>query len=150
MKKIAIFTLCLSFCLTACKKDDYAETDEQLILDYIADKNLNAQSTEEGVYYVIESEGTGERPNSSSEVEVHYEGFLLNGTKFDSSIDRGETLIISLSNVISGWQIGIPLFKEGGRGTLLIPSRYAYGSNGQGQIPANAVLVFDIDLRDVR
>lgn len=150
MKKIAIFTLCLSFCLTACKKDDYAETDEQLIQDYIAANNLDAESTEEGVYYVIESEGTGERPTSSSTVEVHYEGFLLNGTKFDSSIDRGETLIISLNNVIAGWRIGIPLFKEGGRGTLIIPSRYAYGANGQGTIPSNSVLIFDIDLRDVQ
>ncbi len=155
MKKITIFVLCFSFCLTACQKDeDYTEIDDQLIKDYIAANNLTAQSTEEGIYYIIESEGTGDRPESNSSVTVHYEGFLLDGdnlgTKFDSSYDRGMPSTFSLNGVIAGWQIGIPLFKEGGRGTLLIPSRYAYGSSSQGGIPSNSVLLFNVELIDVQ
>jgi len=151
MKNILFVLVCLSMCFVACKKDkDYTEIDEQLIQDYIADNNLIAESTEEGIYYIIESEGTGTQAVTGSTVKVHYEGFLLNGNKFDSSYDRGVPSTFSLNNVILGWQIGIPLFREGGRGTLLIPSRYAYGNDSpSGAIPSNSVLLFNIELIDV-
>ncbi len=140
-------------CFVACKKDDtnYAEVDEQLIQDYIAENNLTTQVTDEGIHYIIESEGTGTQAEFNSTVTVHYEGFLLNGNKFDSSYDGGTPATFSLNNVIAGWQLGIPLFKEGGRGTLIIPSGYAYGNTSPSSaIPQNSVLLFNIELIDVQ
>lgn len=146
---ISLLSICFLF--GACKKQ--SEKDKTLILDYLKDNHLDtvAQSTNEGVYYVMTTIGTGTQPTASSRVKVHYEGFLLDGTKFDSSIDRGTPATFSLTQVIEGWQIGIPLFKKGGKGQLLIPSALAYGKNppyGSG-IPRNAVLRFTIELIDV-
>ena len=95
----------------------------------------------------MEREGTGANPITSSRVTVHYEGFLLNGDKFDSSIDRGQPSTFPLTSVIRGWQIGIPLFKAGGKGKLILPSGLAYGRQGAGNsIPPNSVLVFGVEL----
>ena len=130
---------------TSCKKQE--EKDRELILKYIADNNLNAVEGPEGLFYVMEREGTGANPITSSRVTVHYEGFLLNGDKFDSSIDRGQPSTFPLTSVIRGWQIGIPLFKAGGKGKLILPSGLAYGRQGAGNsIPPNAVLVFGVEL----
>lgn len=136
--------------LTSCGKDQL-EKDEELILDYISDNGLTASRTAEGLYYVIEMEGTGIRPELSDDVTVHYEGFLLDGTKFDSSIDRGTPSTFPLLGVILGWQIGIPLFKEGGQGELLIPSHLAYGENPPpgSEIGKNEVLRFTVELISV-
>jgi FKBP-type peptidyl-prolyl cis-trans isomerase len=130
---------------TSCKKQE--EKDRELILKYIADNNLEAVEGPEGIFYVMERTGTGANPITSSTVTVHYEGFLLNGDKFDSSIDRGQPSTFPLTSVIRGWQIGIPLFKTGGKGKLILPSGLAYGRQGAGNsIPPNAVLVFGVEL----
>lgn len=133
----------------ACKKQ--ADIDEELIQDYIAANSLDAKEGSEGLYYVIEKEGTGLHAAVDDDVTVHYEGFLLDGTKFDSSIDRGKASTFPLSGVIKGWRLGIPLLKEGGKGVLIIPSALAYGANPPygSSIPANAVLVFNVELIDV-
>ncbi len=133
------------FSVTSCKKEDYAAIDRNLILAYINDNNLNAIEHSSGLFYIIDNEGTGDRPVSTSQVTVNYTGRLLNGFEFDAS-DPGDPVTFFLSQVIQGWQIGIPLFKEGGSGTLLIPSALGYGSRATGGIPANSVLIFDIDL----
>lgn len=141
------FLGCLS--LTSC--EDQEKVDEELILEYIAENGLDASSTEEGLYYVINEEGTGDRPDITSTVTVDYEGLTLDGSIFDSSYDRGVPATLPLTNVIIGWQIGIPLFKEGGSGTLLIPSYMAYGTNpppGSG-IGRNEVLIFDVELHTI-
>lgn len=154
MHRLTLIIFPLLF-LLACSNDDPEQQrmeDEQRILDYIAENNLDAQEGPEGLYYVIDQPGNGAQPEPSSTVVVHYEGFLLNGTKFDSSYDRGQPATFPLTGVIRGWQLGIPLFREGGRGTLLIPSHLAYGSNppaGSG-IPANAVLRFEVELLEVQ
>jgi FKBP-type peptidyl-prolyl cis-trans isomerase len=150
MKKtlLALMILPLFF---ACSKEDQREVDEDLIREYIADNSLDGREGEDGLFYVIEKEGNGARPELSSEVTVHYEGYLLDGDVFDSSYERGMPATFPLTGVIRGWQLGIPLFKEGGKGKLLIPSHLGYGSNpppGSG-IPRDAVLVFDIELLDV-
>lgn len=150
MNKVLFYLLTiLSF--TACKKEDktdYSQVDKEIIEKYISDHNLNAQSTSSGLYYVIEDEGNGARPTSSSSVNVIYKGYLTNGKVFDESGPFGASF--KLSQVIKGWQEGIPLFKEGGKGKLLIPSELAYGSNAPGGgIPAHAVLIFDIELTAV-
>ncbi|WBM73344.1 FKBP-type peptidyl-prolyl cis-trans isomerase [Saprospira grandis] len=143
------FILCLLALpfLTSCEKQ--SEKDREKILNYIEDNNLNAQEGEDGLFYVIEVEGTGDTASIADDVKVHYEGFLLNGDKFDSSIDRGTPATFPLANVIKGWQLGIPKFKEGGSGKLLIPSALGYGATGTSSIPANSVLIFDVEVIEV-
>lgn len=148
MKRILFFILPLIALVSSCKKDQLT-IDKELIDDYLTENNLTAKVTEEGLYYIIENEGTGNRPFVNDKVRVHYKGTLLDGEKFDSSYDRGEPSEFFLSQVIAGWQIGIPLFKEGGKGKLIVPSKLGYGSNPPSGIPKNAVLVFDVELLKV-
>lgn len=126
---------------------DYNQLDEDIILQYISDNNLNAEPTGSGLYYVINSTGNGEFPNINSLVTVAYKGTLTDGTTFDQSSSNGITF--PLSNVIQGWQEGIPLFSEGGSGILLIPSALGYGSQSVGNIPENSVLIFELTLLNV-
>jgi FKBP-type peptidyl-prolyl cis-trans isomerase FkpA len=144
-KTPSIYILCLLFTVYSCKKSvDYNQVDEQIIQQYIADNNLNAQPTGSGLYYVIDNQGNGASPNLNSSVTVVYVGKLTDGTIFDQSNLLGATF--PLANVIQGWQEGIPLFREGGSGMLLIPSSLGYGSQSVGNIPANSVLIFEISL----
>ena len=122
------------------------KVDEALILEYIKEKNLTAKKTASGIYYVIEKEGTDPIP-PGSDVEVHYEGTLLNGSKFDSSYDRNKPAHFGLKQVIKGWTEGIPLLKNKGKGILIIPSKLGYGPIARGErIPANSVLVFKVEV----
>lgn len=143
---------CFVLVFSACKKD-YVKIDKELIEDYLAENGLTAtEITPEGIYYIEETAGTGIHPNIDNSVTVDYEGFLLDGTKFDSSIDRGAPATFPLQAVIPGWQIGIPLFKRGGTGKLLIPSALAYGKNPPkgSEIKCNEVLLFDVHLIDIQ
>lgn len=144
MRLLAIFTLftCL-LSITSCSKNIQEQIDE-----YLEDNNLQAESTADGLYYIIEEPGSAEMPNITNTVTVHYRGVLTNGNQFDSSYDRGETFVTPLTGVIKGWQLGIPLFGKGGKGKLIIPPSLGYGSRANGDIPANSVLVFDIELID--
>lgn len=130
--------------------DLQAEADDKLIKAYLLEKGLTdkAKSTESGIYYVLEGEGSGEHPKLSDEVKVHYTGTLLDGTQFDSSVERGDPITFPLTRVVKGWQEGIPLISKGQKGTLIIPSGLAYGSRARPSIPANSVLVFDVELFD--
>lgn len=152
MKKFlfAGLTICLA-CLYSCKDDeDFVQQNDQEIQDYLTANNLIAEKTNSGLYYIIEKAGAGDNPNIRSTVTVHYHGYYTDGKVFDSSKDRGKTSEFPLSNVIEGWQEGIPLFKRGGVGTLLIPSHLGYGANPPGTIRENAVLIFDIELFDFK
>jgi len=113
---------------------------------YLEEHGLDAEKTSSGLYYVITEEGSRKKPTIKSSVVCHYNGYLTNGNKFDSSYDSGKPVSFPLRKVIKGWQEGIPLFGKGGKGTLFIPSRLGYGSNPPGGIPADAVLIFDIEL----
>jgi FKBP-type peptidyl-prolyl cis-trans isomerase len=127
-----------------------AEKDQKLITEYLATKTLATQETESGIHYNIEKVGTGKNPTADDIVKVHYKGTLLDGTVFDSSYDRGEPITFPLARVVPGWQESIPLLKEGGKGTFLIPSALAYGEAGAGGvIPPNAVLSFEVELLQV-
>ena len=144
-----IFLLLISaFILGSCGDDELSVEDQfaldtKLIEDYIKSKNLTAQKTIDGIYYVTENEGTVEKPKITSEVTVTYRGYFLDGGTFDSSVKAK----FPLYSVIEGWQIGIPKFGRGGKGTLLIPSKYGYGSREiSGR--AFAVLAFDIEVFD--
>ncbi len=96
---------------------------------------------------MIEQQGSGNNPTTSSKVTVKYKGYFTDNSVFDES---GNTPITNyLSVFIPGWKIGIPLFKPGGKGTLFIPSNLAYGSSGSGSVPGNTVIIFDIELIEV-
>jgi FKBP-type peptidyl-prolyl cis-trans isomerase len=116
------------------------------------DKLLNetyggATATASGLRYITQVEGTGKAPLATDQVTVHYTGYLLNGTKFDSSVDRGQPATFGLNQVIRGWTEGLQLMKEGGKTKFIIPSELGYGANGAGGvIPPNAWLVFDVEL----
>ncbi len=131
------------------KIKEQAEVDEKIIQEYLANNNIEAKRTEDGIYYIMESEGGSQKPTLQDKVKVHYEGTLLDGTKFDSSYDRGEPAEFPLAGVVPGWQKGIPLFGKGGKGTLLIPSGLAYGPRGTPSIPPNTVLKFKVELLDI-
>ncbi len=133
----------------SCKKNVISQetADDNIIKKYISDNGLSATATGSGLYYVITTEGKGVQPNSNSDVIVTYKGYLTNGTVFDQSKAGG--FATNLTNVIKGWQEGLPLFKKGGKGKLLIPSALGYGSTAQSGIPANSVLIFDLELVDV-
>lgn len=148
MKKLSSLLLILVLIGSiSCNKDETNTQSEQLAIDtglinsYLTDNDLTAKQHSSGLQYIISKEGNGIYPSISSTVTVQYSGYLLDGTKFDSG-----TATFPLSNVIQGWQIGIPLFKKGGRGKLLIPSYLAYGSSGTTNIPANSPLIFDVYL----
>lgn len=142
---LVLFTSCASDEGNA-PKDFRAENDKE-IQDYITANNLNAQSSNSGLYYVIDELGTGAQPSITSDVTVAYKGYFTSGNVFDESDAEG--ISFNLQQVIAGWTEGITYFKEGGSGILLIPSHLGYGSFGRGSIPGGAVLVFDIDLISV-
>ena len=103
--------------------------------------------TESGLQYKVIEEGTGKKPSINSKVRVHYQGSLLDGTVFDSSIQRGEPLEFMLTQVIAGWTEGLQLMSEGSKYRLFIPAKLGYGSRGAGQaIPPDAALIFDVEL----
>ena len=102
--------------------------------------------TESGLQYKIEVEGTGISPEETDTVEVNYEGRLIDGTVFDSSYDRGESVKFPLNRVIKGWTEGLTYVKEGGKIQLYIPAELGYGKRGTGPIPGNSTLIFDIEL----
>ncbi|TPE49335.1 FKBP-type peptidyl-prolyl cis-trans isomerase [Maribrevibacterium harenarium] len=105
------------------------------------------QVTASGLQFEVIEEGTGEQPVASSTVRVHYEGRLVDGQVFDSSIARGEPIEFPLSGVIAGWTEGLQLMKEGAKYRFTIPSDLAYGAQGAGAlIKPHSVLVFDVEL----
>lgn len=116
------------------------------------DKVLNetygsAKTTASGLRYITELEGNGASPKATDTVTVHYSGYLLNGTKFDSSVDRGQPATFPLNQVIRGWTEGLQLMKVGGKTKFIIPSELGYGAQGAGGvIPPNAWLIFDVEL----
>lgn len=111
-------------------------------------KKTTVKTTEEGLQYEVLVEGTGEKPTRENEVTVHYTGTLLDGKKFDSSLDRNEPLKMKLDRVIEGWKIGVPLMSKGAKYRFYVPSKLGYGSQNMGVIPPNSILIFDIELLD--
>lgn len=108
-------------------------------------------TTASGLQYQVITEGTGASPAATDTVEVHYHGTLLDGTVFDSSVDRGEPVSFPLDRVIPGWTEGVQLMKEGGKYKFFIPSNLAYGERGaQGAIGPNETLIFEVELLEVR
>lgn len=146
LSALLVLTLFIS-----CTKDntpvDYTAKNEQEIKDYIAKNNLTAQRSATGLYYIIKEPGTGTQPTATSNVTVAYKGYFTNGSVFDQSSAAGVSF--GLNQVIKGWTEGIPYFKTGGNGVLLIPAHLGYGSSANGPIPGGSVLIFDVKLISV-
>lgn len=102
--------------------------------------------TESGLQYEVITLGSGPKPEASSTVEVHYEGTLIDGTVFDSSYERGESISFPLNRVIAGWTEGVQLMPVGSTYKFYIPSELAYGGRNTGSIPAHSTLIFKIEL----
>jgi FKBP-type peptidyl-prolyl cis-trans isomerase FkpA len=146
-----LLLLALVFSFSSCKKrraEKQAKEDEKIIQQYISDNKLAATATGSGLYYVISTQGTGVNPSIGSNVTVAYSGYFTDGSTFDQSTSAG--ISFDLASVIKGWQEGIPYFKKGGKGILIIPSALGYGTAGSSGIPPNTVLVFTINLLDVK
>ena len=128
---------------------EIAEINRQEEIAFLAQNAARpgVYTTSSGLQYEIFAEGDGRQPESSDFVRVHYTGFLLDGTVFDSSYARGEPEEFPLQGVIAGWSEGLQLMREGGKSRLFIPSKLAYGTQGAGNvIPPNSVLVFNVEL----
>ncbi len=109
--------------------------------------------TESGLQFIDIEVGTGDAPQSGQTVEVHYTGWLTDGTKFDSSIDRGEpfSFTIGTGQVIDGWDEGVASMNVGGKRRLIIPPELGYGETGYpGVIPANTQIIFDVELLAIK
>lgn len=113
-------------------------------------KKAGVKTTASGLQYVITQQGSGKQPKADSVVKVHYTGKLVNGTVFDSSVERGEPIEFPLNQVIPGWTEGLQLMQEGAKATLYIPSQLAYGPQDLPGIPANSTLIFDVELIQVK
>lgn len=100
-----------------------------------------------GLQYEVITEGTGKKPSATDRVQCHYEGTLIDGTVFDSSIRRGEPAVFGVNQVIKGWVEALQLMSEGSKWRLYIPQDMAYGANGAGEmIPPYSALIFDVEL----
>jgi FKBP-type peptidyl-prolyl cis-trans isomerase FkpA len=152
-----LFIACTAFFLSGCLKGSNSSSctpvpvanEEPTILAFAANHGINATKDASGLYYQIDSLGTGPAPTASSVVFVTYTGKLLNGAVFDQQTNANQTGW-TLGGLIPGWQIGLSLIKKGGGIKLIVPSSLAYGCQPNGPIPANSILYFEIHLVDVQ
>lgn len=133
--------------LAGCDKSDLVETPNNIAKE--GKSNMARTKTASGLEYEIIQEGSGASPERGRHVTVHYTGRLEDGTKFDSSVDRGQpfTFTIGVGQVIKGWDEGVMSMKVGEKRQLIIPSDLGYGARGAGRlIPPHAKLIFDVEL----
>ncbi len=135
------------------EQEKAAMAEEGILNQYLAENNIEAQPEESGLIIVIDEQGSGPMPEAGQTVKVHYTGKLLDGTVFDSSVERGEPIEFSLGRgqVIRGWDEGLSKINVGTKATFIIPSHLAYGDQARGaHIKPFSSLVFDVELIDVQ
>lgn len=143
-RRVRAFVTGLAFCLLPLLATTGEAGDK---------KEKKVITTDSGLKYIDVEVGTGKAAKSGDTVDVHYTGKLKNGTKFDSSVDRGQpfTFPLGAGKVIKGWDEGVAGMKEGGKRTLIIPPQLAYGKRGAGNvIPPDAELTFEVELLKVK
>lgn len=130
-------------------QDEIAETNKQAGKEFLAEnaKRSGVVVLPSGLQYEVLAEGKGRKPKATDKVQCHYHGTLIDGQVFDSSIQRGTPAVFGVNQVIPGWVEALQLMPEGSRWKLYIPSDLAYGEQGAGgSIPANATLIFEVEL----
>lgn len=159
MNKIVTGVICAAFFfLSACSKNGRTacnydacslvapDAEVQQVQAYVTANNISAVKHCSGLYYLIQTEGSGSAPTPCSTITFNYTGYLTNGSIFDKS---NAPVTYNLLELIEGWKKSIPLIKKGGKIKLIIPPSLAYGPTARPGIPANSVLVFDIELLGV-
>ena len=129
---------------SSCKSK--SEKEMELLQAYITEHNITTEPTASGLYYIETLEGTGDYAATGNKVKVHYEGRLIDGEVFDASFDRGKPSEFIVGQLIQGWNEGLTYMKIGGKATLIIPSKLAYGTKGSDNIPGYSTLIFDLEL----
>jgi len=146
-KLLVLFLFITGVAIAACSDKDAKPSGE--VKPTAAVAPASAVTTPSGLSYVDLVVGNGPQPTSGKPVKVHYTGWLENGTKFDSSVDRGEPFVFTVGagEVIPGWDEGVMTMKVGGKRRLIVPSQLGYGAAGAGGvIPPNATLIFEVEL----
>lgn len=128
-----------------------AEINEKAGREFLAEngKRAEVKTTASGLQYEVLAEGEGPKPTPADQVEVHYTGKLIDGTVFDSSVERGQAVTFGVTQVIPGWVEALQLMSPGAKYRLYIPSQLAYGPQGAGPIGPNQTLLFDVELLKV-
>jgi FKBP-type peptidyl-prolyl cis-trans isomerase FkpA len=152
MKKL-LWVFLLPVFMFSCKKEDTCPeitttapaAEVTALKTYLSGGGIAATEDPRGFFYTITTQGTGKKPNACSPVSVDYVGKLTNGTQFDAN----NNISFSLSQLILGWRLGIPLLNEGGSITLYLPPTFGYGASTAGSIPPNSILIFTVKLNAV-
>jgi FKBP-type peptidyl-prolyl cis-trans isomerase FkpA len=151
----SLLLICTVLFATTGHAQDQKTIDDKILTEYFTKNHIKAQKTPSGLYYTIKKKGSGENAKPGQQVNMNYIGKFLDGKKFDANVDEsyqpvnGRTIFsfkLGAHQVISGWDEGVQLLNKGCRATLYLPSALAYGPGGTGPIPANSVLVFDVEL----
>ncbi len=129
-------------------KNQKLAIDSKIFLDQNKQKD-GVMTTESGLQYLILSEGKGNNPTLNDNVTVHYHGTLIDGTIFDSSVDRKQPATFPLNGVIPGWQEALQMMSVGSKWKIFIPSELAYGESGAGAIGPNSTLIFEVELLSI-
>ena len=129
-------------------KNQKLAIDSKIFLDQNKQKD-GVMTTESGLQYLILSEGRGNNPTLNDNVTVHYHGTLIDGTVFDSSVDRKQPATFPLNGVIPGWQEALQMMSVGSKWKIFIPSELAYGESGAGAIGPNSTLIFEVELLSI-
>lgn len=146
---IVLAVIALSYVVNLYRSSGKAKENTQQGQMYLDEnsKNEGVISTATGLQYKVLEAGTGNvHPTATDKVKVHYHGTLIDGTVFDSSVDRGEPISFGLNQVIAGWTEGLQLMVEGEKTRLFIPSKLAYGDRAAGKIQPGSTLIFDVEL----
>lgn len=127
------------------------QKDDKQLQEYFTRNHIKAERTASGLYYTIQAKGSGPNIHKRQTTSIMYTGKLLSGKTFDSNIGRNPLMVhAGMGEVIAGMDEGLLLMKSGTRGTIYIPSTIGYGGQAQGPIPANSVLIFEMEITDVR
>ncbi|QYK05980.1 FKBP-type peptidyl-prolyl cis-trans isomerase [Shewanella zhangzhouensis] len=146
---VIVIACVIFYFFTTMNNQKAAKLNEEKGAVFLAEnaKRDGVTTTASGLQYELLIAGSGVRhPSASDTVRVHYHGTLTDGTVFDSSVERGETIAFPLNRVIKGWTEGVQLMKEGDKMRFFIPASLGYGSRSVGKIPGGSVLVFDVEL----
>lgn len=148
--RISLIALLFSGITSCMKTDQFEESEQQQIDEFLAEQDIDADPKESGLYYIELIEGTGEVPVEGDTVDVYYRGSFLDGRLFDTNMDSDPfRFTVGTGYVIEGWDEGITYMKKGGEALFIIPSSLAYGSAGTYGIPGYTPLLYEVVLENV-